>query len=67
MMLAFSHMRSILTFGELRRVYNVLGEKELRVHVDLEEAFEAVEEARAEGKGPVSSLILPEDPGTEED
>jgi hypothetical protein len=36
LMLAFTHLRGIMSFDELRKVYNVLGEKELRLHVDLE-------------------------------
>jgi hypothetical protein len=60
-MLAFSHLREMLTFQELRRVYNVLGEKELRVHVDLEEAFEEIAEARVGARTEVSGLILPDD------
>lgn len=39
-MLAFKLLRSVMGFEELRRVYDVLAEKELRVHVDLEECFE---------------------------
>ena len=39
MMLAFTHLRSVMEFEELRNVYNVMGEKELRVKVDLSEIF----------------------------
>lgn len=53
-MLAFTHLRADLHkgdaakkgagmgFEELRRVYNVLVEKELRVHVDIEEMLEEI-------------------------
>ena len=53
-MLAFTHLRADLykddattrgkgmEFEELRRVYNVLVEKELRVHVDIEEILEEI-------------------------
>lgn len=47
MMLAFSYLRDTLTFEDLKRVYNVLGEKELRVYVDLEDAIEEAERRRA--------------------
>ncbi|KAF2497167.1 DUF1740-domain-containing protein [Lophium mytilinum] len=67
MMLAFSHLTEMLTFQELRGVYNVLGEEELRVHVDLEEAFEEFEEARAGATVSVAGLISPEDPESDED
>ncbi|KAJ9664086.1 hypothetical protein H2201_005326 [Coniosporium apollinis] len=39
-MLAFKLLRDIMSFEELRRVYDVMVEKELRVHVDLEECFQ---------------------------
>lgn len=54
-MVAFTHLREIgvMSFEELRKVYNVLVEKELRIHVDLEEVFEdydtAVERETASG------------------
>ncbi|KAF2183653.1 DUF1740-domain-containing protein [Zopfia rhizophila CBS 207.26] len=38
MMLAFTHLRDFLEEEELRRMYNVLVEKELRVYVDLDTA-----------------------------
>jgi hypothetical protein len=52
-MLAFTHLRADLHrddgakgagmgFEELRRVYNVLVEKELRVHVDIEDVLEEI-------------------------
>ena len=40
-MLAFTHLRNAFTFEELRSVYNVMQEKELRLFVDLGDAFEA--------------------------
>src|SRR6266536_949915 len=43
-MLAFTDLRGVMSFEELRKVYNVLGEKELRVHVDLEEVFDKHDE-----------------------
>ncbi len=39
-MLAFTEMKGLMTFEELRSVYKVLGEKELRIHVDLEDRLE---------------------------
>jgi hypothetical protein len=41
-MLAFTHLRQtgMMSFEELRKVYNILVEKELRIHFDLEEALE---------------------------
>lgn len=46
-MLAFTHLRADLHVGgmgfeELRRVYNVLVEKELRVHVEIEDLLEQI-------------------------
>lgn len=41
-------------FVEGRRAWRVMGELELRVHVDLEEAFEDIEEARGRGDGEVA-------------
>lgn len=46
MMLAFTHLRSVMAFEELRNVYNVMGEKELRVKVDLSEIFQKHDEAQ---------------------
>jgi len=39
-MMAFTKLRSALSFDELRRVYAVMAEKELRIHVDVEELLE---------------------------
>lgn len=33
-----------IEFGELRSTWRVMGEKELRVHVDLEDEFEDIED-----------------------
>ena len=66
MMLAFSHLMEVLSFEELRRVYNVMIEKELRVHVDLEDALEKIDAIRRRDqayteKSLVAGLALPED------
>ncbi|KAK5009128.1 hypothetical protein LTR39_005006, partial [Cryomyces antarcticus] len=45
-MLAFRYLTEVMTYDELRRVYRVMGEKELRVFVDLEDVFEEVEARR---------------------
>lgn len=49
MMLAFTHLREALGFENLKRVYNVMGEKELRVYVDLGETIEEAERRRRQG------------------
>ena len=46
MMLAFTHLRSVMGDDELRSVYNVMGEKELRVRVDLSGIFREWDEER---------------------
>jgi len=46
-MVGFEELRELMEFGELRALYRVLMEKELRVHVDLEERFEEMDEQRA--------------------
>jgi hypothetical protein len=46
MMLAFTRLRDILTLGEMSRVYNVMFEKGLRVHVDMQGFFDEVDETR---------------------
>lgn len=43
-MFAFTHLRDAMTFEELKNVYRVLGEKELRIHVDLDERLEDLED-----------------------
>ncbi|KAF9639139.1 protein of unknown function DUF1740 [Lasiodiplodia theobromae] len=45
LMLAFAHLVDDLDFKELRSVYNTLQEKELRVHVEIEEEIEDVQRA----------------------
>ncbi|KAL1857312.1 hypothetical protein Plec18170_003431 [Paecilomyces lecythidis] len=63
-----------MSFEELRRVYNVLVEKELRLHVDIEDVLEDIED-RTEQKrmlqgqqgnnaGPID---MPDDPDSEQD
>ena len=46
-MLAFEHLRDDNTMGEvdLRGVYELLGEKELRVHIVIEDMTEGVDES----------------------
>jgi hypothetical protein len=38
-----------MEFGELRSTWRVMGEKELRVHVDLEERFEEIGDEEKNG------------------
>ena len=38
-------LEGLLTFAELKSIWRVLGEKELRVHVDLEDKFEEFEKS----------------------
>jgi hypothetical protein len=46
-MLAFTtRLRLLLNFEELRNVYRVLVEKELRLHVDLEEVLDEIDNER---------------------
>lgn len=40
----FEEMDDLLEFGELKRTWRVMGEKELRVHVDLMDHFEGLED-----------------------
>ncbi|KAH0556828.1 hypothetical protein GP486_005384 [Trichoglossum hirsutum] len=66
--LAFEKLRDV-GFDELRSTYRMLGERELRVHVDLEEAFDAIEEGR-QGNGGQSfalPMAIPDDMSTDED
>lgn len=55
-MMAFTHLRAagVMGFEELKKVYNVLVEKELRVHVDLEEVFEDYDAAAERATTPVA-------------
>lgn len=48
-MLAFQHLRGNngLTDDELRGVYELMGEKEIRIHVSLDETFEAIQRETA--------------------
>ncbi|KAK2757596.1 hypothetical protein FQN54_004565 [Arachnomyces sp. PD_36] len=50
-MVAFTHLRQarMMNFEELRKVYNILVEKELRIHVDIEEILEDYDAAIEEG------------------
>ncbi|PGH04703.1 hypothetical protein GX51_03370 [Blastomyces parvus] len=61
-------LREIMGPDELRKVWNVLVEKELRIHVDLEEWFEDRGEGRA-GMGDTRDLPLhmPEDASSGDD
>ncbi|EEQ30351.1 hypothetical protein McanMca71_002158 [Microsporum canis] len=64
-------LKESMGFDELRKVFNVLVEKELRVHVDLEEWFEENEEAvvgpddSAMGQKP--PINMPDDRSSDED
>ncbi|KAF4637888.1 hypothetical protein G7Y89_g180 [Cudoniella acicularis] len=48
--LGFETMCETMSFLELKRTWRVMGEKELRVHVDLEEKFEDMKDLELEGK-----------------
>ncbi|RVD87427.1 uncharacterized protein DFL_001662 [Arthrobotrys flagrans] len=53
----FKLLQSILDFGEMRKVYGVMQEKELRVHVDIEELLEEWDQdAMIDGAG-MASII----------
>ncbi|KAK6332033.1 hypothetical protein TWF718_002571 [Orbilia javanica] len=53
----FKLLRSILDFGEMRKVYGVMQEKELRVHVDIEELLEEWDQdAMVDGAGRASII-----------
>lgn len=39
-LLGFEHLRDLIPFDELKVTWRIMGEKELRVHVDLEDMFE---------------------------
>lgn len=79
-MLAFTHLRADLYkddatkrgqgmgFEELRRVYNVLVEKELRVHVDIEEMLEVVaKNMRTTTNSSGIPIRMPEDEGSQDE
>lgn len=38
-MVAFEHLAPVMGKTELRSVYELMGEKELRIHVGLEDVF----------------------------
>ncbi len=40
----FQELKDLVEFKELKRTWRVMGEKDLRVHVDLEDKFEDIEE-----------------------
>jgi hypothetical protein len=44
-MLAFQHLHDYLGSDELHGIYKTIVEKELRIHVDLEEALDEMNEA----------------------
>ena len=46
MMLAFTHLRSVMDHEELRNVYNVMAEKELRLRVDVSKVLCEQDEAK---------------------
>lgn len=46
MMVVFEELRDDMAFGELRGVYKLISEKELRLHVDLEDRLDEWDEAR---------------------
>lgn len=52
-MLAFEHLKGEKVMGEadLRGIYELLGEKELRVHVGLEGIFEGLDERQPDQRG----------------
>lgn len=64
-LLAFSEagLRDEMSTDELRRVWNVLVEKELRIHIDLEEWFEENEEMADDSKGDMGHppITMPDD------
>lgn len=66
-LLAFTQLRDVLGFEELRKVYEVLGEKGLRVHVDLEDAFDRYDERRAMVVGGGRVVKLPDDGSDDEE
>ncbi|KAK6539997.1 hypothetical protein TWF694_008830 [Orbilia ellipsospora] len=53
----FKWLRSILDFGEMRKVYGVMQEKELRVHVDIEELLEEWDKDSMKGGNGRTSII----------
>ena len=43
-MIGFEKMCDMLPFAELKSIWRIMGEKDLRVHVDLQERFEDIAE-----------------------
>ncbi|GFG21135.1 protein NRDE2 homolog [Aspergillus udagawae] len=82
-MLAFTHLRADvfrdrykdspkkgegMGFDELRRVYNVLVEKELRIHVDIEDELDRLATRRLEGATmPLGPIQMPDDAESEDE
>ncbi|DAA76632.1 TPA_exp: Uncharacterized protein A8136_7309 [Trichophyton benhamiae CBS 112371] len=71
-LLAFTEprLRKSMGFEELRKVFNVFVEKELRVHVDLEEWLEENEaqiRPRESDVGPEPPITMPDDRSSDED
>lgn len=80
-MLAFTHLRADVVrdrykdsprkgdgmgFDELRRVYNVLVEKELRIHVDIEEELDRLAARRLEDAAmSLGPIQMPDDAESE--
>ncbi|KAF3490613.1 uncharacterized protein GIQ15_00130 [Arthroderma uncinatum] len=63
------HLRGSMSFDELRKVFNVLVEKELRVHVDLEEWLEDNEAEvmpADDGLGQRPPITMPDDKSSDE-
>ena len=54
-LIRFDEMSGMGSFGELRSLWRVMGEKELRVHVDLEDVFEEKEEVDREGRREIAN------------
>jgi ribosome-associated toxin RatA of RatAB toxin-antitoxin module len=50
-LIGFEKMSAILPFSELKSTWRIMGEKELRVHVDLEERFEDIGELEKQARG----------------
>jgi hypothetical protein len=50
LMLAFEHTHQHMTFNEMRSVWNVLSERELRVHVDIGDILEDIADRRPNQK-----------------
>jgi hypothetical protein len=55
-------------FDELRRVYNVLVEKELRIHVDIEEELDRLAARRLEDAAmSLGPIQMPDDAESEDE